>query len=203
MKRASSVAILALLASLGTGLTWLVQHSSAPRIAAEQRLIDSRKLLDLLPPDSYDNQPLEQPLTLENTALGNSTLLAGYRATKAGNAYAVLLRSQTLGYEGAIDLMIAIDLNGRLIGVKTLKQAETPGLGGRIADWPNAWLQMFSGKSRTDPDDKGWALKKDQGQFDQIAGATITSRAVINATHDALRYFDEHRQQLLGSPSHE
>ncbi|RKS18704.1 electron transport complex protein RnfG [Pseudomonas sp. WPR_5_2] len=203
MKRASSVAILALLASLGTGLTWLVQHSSAPRIATEQRLIDSRKLLDLLPPDSYDNQPLEQPLTLENTALGNSTLLAGYRATKAGNAYAVLLRSQTLGYEGAIDLMIAIDLNGRLIGVKTLKQAETPGLGGRIADWPNAWLQMFSGKSRTDPDDKGWALKKDQGQFDQIAGATITSRAVINATHDALRYFDEHRQQLLGSPSHE
>ncbi|WP_160106337.1 RnfABCDGE type electron transport complex subunit G [Pseudomonas izuensis] len=203
MNRASSVAILVLLAGLGIGLTWLAQHSSAPRIAAEQRLIDSRKLLDLLPPDSYDNQPLEQPLTLENTALGNSTLLAGYRATRAGNAYAVLLRSQTLGYEGAIDLMIAIDLNGRLIGVKTLKQAETPGLGGRIADWPNAWLQMFSGKSRTDPDDKGWALKKDQGQFDQVAGATITSRAVINATHDALRYFDEHRQQLLGNPSHE
>jgi electron transport complex protein RnfG len=46
-------------------------------------------------------------------------------------------------------------------------------------------------------------LKKDQGQFDQIAGATITSRAVINASHDALRYFDEHRQALLGSPSHE
>ncbi|MNU86637.1 Electron transport complex protein RnfG [compost metagenome] len=203
MSRASSVAILALLATFGIGLSYLAQHNSAPRIAAEQRLIDSRNLLDLLPPDSYDNKPLEQPLTLENTALGNSTLLAGYRATKANQAYAVLLRSQTVGYAGTIDLLIAIDLNGRLIGVKTLKQTETPGLGARIADWPNAWLQTLSGKSRTDPDDKGWALKKDQGQFDQIAGATITSRAVINATHDALRYFDEHRQQLLGSASHE
>jgi electron transport complex protein RnfG len=62
---------------------------------------------------------------------------------------------------------------------------------------------VFSGKSRTDPGDNGWALKKDQGQFDQIAGATITSRAVINATHDALRYFDEHRQALLGEASHD
>jgi len=25
---------------------------------------------------------------------------------------------------------------------------------------------------------------------------------VINAVHDALRYFDEHRQQLLGNPAH-
>lgn len=203
MSRASSAAILVLLAALGAGLSYLAQHASAPRIAAEQRLIDSRYLLDLLPSDSYDNQPLDQPLTLDNPALGHSTLLAGYRATKAGRVHAVLLRSQTLGYAGAIDLLIAIDLDGRLLGVKTLKQTETPGLGARIVDWPNAWLAVFSGRSRTDPGDNGWALKKDQGQFDQIAGATITSRAVINATHDALRYFDEHRQSLLGSPTDE
>ncbi|KPG94373.1 electron transporter RnfG [Pseudomonas sp. RIT-PI-q] len=199
MSRASSVVILVILAGVGLGATYLVQHASAPRIAAEQRQIDSRNLLDLLPTDSYDNQPLEQPLTLENSALANSTLLGGYRATKAGQPSAVLLRSQTLGYAGAIDLLIAIDANGKLLGVKTLKQSETPGLGARIADWPNTWLQVFAGKSRTEPADNGWALKKDQGQFDQIAGATITSRAVINAIHDALRYFDEHRQQLIGS----
>ncbi|WPN46256.1 RnfABCDGE type electron transport complex subunit G [Pseudomonas sp. P8_241] len=203
MSRASNIAILVLLATLGIGLTWLAQYSSAPRIAADQRLIDTRNLLDLLAADSYDNQPLEQPLPLENTKLENSTLLTGYRASKAGKACAVLLRSKTLGYAGAIELLIAIDANGRLIGVKTLKQSETPGLGARIADWPNTWLQALSDKSRTELADAGWALKKDQGQFDQIAGATITSRAVINATHDALRYFDGHRQALLGSPSHE
>ena len=202
MSRTSSIALVVLLAALGFGVTYFVQLVSAPRIAAEQRLIDSRNLLDLIPPDSYDNQPLEHPIKFETTVLTNSTLLGGYLATRADQPVAVLLRSQTLGYAGAIDLLIAVDANGRLLGVKTLKQSETPGLGARIADWPNAWLQIFSGKSRTDPNDSGWALKKDQGQFDQIAGATITSRAVINAVHDALRYFDEHRQQLLGNPAH-
>ncbi|MDB5997147.1 MAG: Ion-translocating oxidoreductase complex subunit [Pseudomonas sp.] len=198
MSRTSSVVIVLLMTGLGLGATYLVQRSSAPRIAAEQRLIDSRNLLDLLPADSYDNQPLEQPLRLDDTALTHSTLLAGYLATRAGQPSVVLLRSQTMGYAGAIDLLIAIGANGTLVGVKTLKQSETPGLGARIADWPNAWLQVFTGKSRNEPADTGWALKKDQGQFDQIAGATITSRAVINAVHDALRYFDEHSQQLTG-----
>jgi electron transport complex protein RnfG len=202
MNRTSSIAFVVLLAALGLGVTYCVQRGSAPRIAAEQRLIDSRHLLDLIVPDSYDNQPLEHPITIEAAALTNSTLLGGYLVTRADRPVAVLLRSQTLGYAGAIDLLIAIDANGRLLGVKTLKQSETPGLGARIADWPSTWLQVFSGKSRTEPGDSGWALKKDQGQFDQIAGATITSRAVINAVHDALRYFDEHRQQLLGIPAH-
>lgn len=204
MNRAISVATLVLLAGLGVGATYLVHQTSAGRIATEQHLIDSRTLLDMLPPGSYDNQPLEQPLALDNIALTNSTLLTGYLATRAGQPSAVLLRSQTVGYTSTIELLIAIDANGKLLGVKTLKQAETPGLGGRLADWPNAWLQRFTGKSRTDPADTGWALKKDQGQFDQMAGATTTSRAVINAIHDALRYFDEHRQQLLvGSSAHE
>jgi electron transport complex protein RnfG len=199
MNRTSSAVILLLLASLGMGATYLVQRSSAPRIAAEQRMIDSRNLLDLLPVDGYDNRPLEHSLDLENTGLSNSTLLAGYLATKAGKPSFVLLRSQTTGYSGTIELLIAIGANGKLAGVKTLKQSETHGLGAPIADWPNAWLQSFTGKSRTEPADIGWALKKDQGQFDQLAGATITSRAVINAIHDALRYFDEHSPRLLGS----
>ncbi|KOY03597.1 RnfABCDGE type electron transport complex subunit G [Pseudomonas nunensis] len=203
MNRATSVVTLVLLAGLGIGATDLVQHTSAERIATEQRLIDSRTLLDMLPPESYDNQPLEKPLALDNTSLSNSTLLTGYLATKAGQPSAVLLRSQTVGYTSTIELLIAIDANGKLLGVKTLKQAETPGLGGRLADWPNAWLHLFTGKSRTDPADNGWALKKDQGQFDQMAGATTTSRAVINAIHDALRYFDEHQQELVGSVVHE
>lgn len=199
MSRMSNVAILVVLAALGVGVTYFAQYSSAPHIAAEQRLIDSRHLLDLLPPDSYDNRPLEQPLRLGKTQLRDSTLQGGYLATRMGKPDIVLLRSETVGYAGAIDLLIAIDANGKLVGVKTLGQSETPGLGARVADWPNTWLQLFTGKSRNEPVDTGWALKKDQGQFDQIAGATITSRAVINAIHDALRYFDEHRQQLIGS----
>jgi len=203
VNRATSGVILVLIAGLGMAATYFAQHVSAPGIAAQQRLIDSRNLLDMLSPDSYDNQPLELPLTLTDRTLANSTLLAGYRATKAGQPSAVLLRSQTTGYAGTLELLIAIDVNGMLLGVKTLKQSETSGLGARIAEWPNGWLQVFSGLSLADTGNNGWALKKDQGQFDQITGATITSRAAINAIHDALRYFDEHRQALIGVNSHE
>jgi electron transport complex protein RnfG len=199
MNRTGSALTLLLLAMVGIGATYLLQRNSAPQIAAEHRLADSRKLLDVLPADSYDNQPLEQPLTLTDTGLSHSTLTAAYRATRNGQTVAVLLRNQTEGYAAAIELLIAIDTNGKLLGVKTLKQNETPALGGPIGDWPNHWLQTFTGKSRGEPNDAGWALKKDQGQFDQMAGATITSRAAINAIHDALRYFDEHRSALLGS----
>ena len=203
MSRASSITLLVFLAALGMGVTYFVQLGSAPRIAAEQRLLDSRNLLDLLPSDSYDNQPLDHPIRIETTTLANSTLLGGYLATRGDQPVAVLLRSQTLGYTGAIELMIAVDANGRLLGVKTLKQSETPGLGGKIAATPNPWLQGFSGKSRNEPPDSGWGLKKDNGQFDQMAGATITSRSVIGAIHDALRYFDEHQAQLTARPTHE
>jgi electron transport complex protein RnfG len=201
MNRAATVVTLVLLAGAGLGLTYVVQRVSAPQIASEQRLLDSRKLLDVLAADAYDNQPLEQPLALTDTTLSHSTLLAGYRASKAGQPVAVLLRTQTEGYAGVIELLIAIDANGRLLGVKTLRQNETPALGGLIGDWPNQWLATFTGKSRNAPDDAGWALKKDQGQFDQLAGATITSRATLNAIQDTLRYFDEHRAILLGTGS--
>jgi len=199
MKRNFSVLMLVVVAGLGAGATFFLQHAAAPRISAEQRLIESRKLFDMLPAGSYDNQPLDQSLELKDIALSNSTLLGGYLATAGGKPSAVILRSQVTGYENAIELLIVIDINGKLQGVKTLKQSETPGLGGRIADQPNPWLQGFFGKSRNDPGDSGWALKKDQGQFDQLIGATVTSRAVISAIHDALRYFDEHQPQLIGS----
>lgn len=199
MSRTVSAVTVVLLAIIGIAATYVVQRINAPQIAAAQRLIETRKLLDLLPLQTYDNQPLEEPLAVADTALSHSTLTGGYRATLGGQTVAILLLSQAQGYAGAIELLIAVDANGRLLGVKTLKQNETPALGGHLGDWPNAWLQTFIGKSGNEPTEAGWALKKDRGQFDQMAGATITSRAAISAIHDALRYFDEHRAALLGS----
>ena len=203
MKTTRSLVLLALLGLLGIGATLWLQHAATPRIEAEQHALQARRLLDVLPAGSYDNHPLDQRLPLGDVQLSNSRLLDGYLATRNDQPSAVLLRSQVSGYAGPIELLIAIDSQGRLLGSKTLRQDETPGLGARIAEWPNAWLQVFSGKSRDDPGDAAWALKKDHGQFDQIAGATITSRAVISALHDALRYFDEHHEQLLPGAPHE
>jgi electron transport complex protein RnfG len=203
MNNPRGIAILVVLAGLGLAAIYLMQISTTGRIEAQRQAIANRTLLDVLPADQYDNQPLAQPVLADSVTLAHSILLGAYLATRADQPTAVLLRSQAAGYEGSIELLIAIDPQGRLSGVKTLRQSETPGLGAAIADWPNAWLQTFSGKSRQSPDDSGWALKKDDGQFDQLAGATVTSRAVLEAVHDALRYFDEHKAQLTGVATHE
>lgn len=203
MRNPGGLAFLALLTALGFGATYLMQIGTAERIEVQQQTLANRSLLEVLPAGLYDNQPLARPVLTDPVPLDHSTLLGGYLATHAGQPAAVLLRSQTLGYEGSIELLIAIDPSGRLLGVKTLRQTETPGLGAAIAGWPNAWLQRFNGKSREAPSDSGWALKKDQGQFDQLAGATVTSRAVLQAVHDALRYFDEHKASLTAGVAHE
>ncbi|MBT2372008.1 RnfABCDGE type electron transport complex subunit G [Pseudomonas fluorescens] len=201
MKRARGLLIVLLIAAAGIALTLLVHQLTASRAAQEQQDQQRRAFLDILPGGSYDNQPLEHPLAMNPQVLANSQLLGGYLATLSSQPNAVLLHSQVSGYGGPIELLIAISQNGKLLGVKTLKQSETPGLGGHIAEGNNPWLAAFKARSRHDPADAGWALKKDQGQFDQMAGATITSRAVINAVHDALRYFDEQRQSMLEQPA--
>lgn len=203
MKRIVSLAGVALLAGLGIAGTLQVQQTTAPYSAAQRQALDSRVRLSVLPAGSYDNQPLEHPLPLHDVQLANSRLSKGWLATLDGQPRAVLFQSRTQGYEGPIDLLIAIGSDARLLGVKTLTQRETPGLGSPIADEDHPWIRAFQGKSRNDPTDPGWALKKDQGAFDQLAGATVTSRAVLQATHDALRYFDEQRRELLKEPGNE
>ncbi len=40
-------------------------------------------------------------------------------------------------------------------------------------------------------------MKKDGGVFDQMAGATITPRAVVKAVKEGLDFFAAHRAEIL------
>ncbi|MET3054629.1 RnfABCDGE type electron transport complex subunit G [Pseudomonas alkylphenolica] len=200
MRSAVPLLLIAVL-SLGSSVIW--QHFSAKDIARAQQQLKAQTWLSVLAKQTYDNQPLQTPVALDNPTLAHSQLLAGYRATLAGQPSAVVLHSQLQGYGGALELLIAIDPQGRLLGTKVLRQQETPGLGAKLVEPGNAWLHGLIGASRENTADTAWALKRDNGQFDQLAGATVTSRAVIHAVHDALRYFDEHRQRLLEGASND
>jgi Na+-translocating ferredoxin:NAD+ oxidoreductase subunit G len=83
-----------------------------------------------------------------------------------------------LGYSGTIRLVYGVDASGALTGVQVLEHTETPGLGAKIT---TAWIDQFKGRTRDEV-----ALKKDGGAIDAIAAATISSRAVTQAVHDAM-----------------
>ncbi|WP_460418318.1 RnfABCDGE type electron transport complex subunit G [Pseudomonas sp. microsymbiont 2] len=190
--------LLSLVVGLAIAATLAWQRWTAPSIAEGTRQLQQQQWLAALPQGSYDNQPLDTPLPLVDARLRHSHLLAGYRASLAGLPVAVLLHSSVQGYAAPIRLIIAIDIQGRLLGVRVLEQQESPGLGNRLVDPALHWLDQFTGKALGDTAEPRWAIKRDHGAFDQLAGATVTSRAVIDAVQDALRYFDEHRASLLG-----
>jgi len=95
---------------------------------------------------------------------------------------------------------MAVDADGRILGVRVLKHSETPGLGDKIEITRHAWITSFDGKSLDDPPPAQWAVRKDGGIYDSFAGATITPRAVVRAVKGGLDYFAAHRRQILGDP---
>ncbi|QCI11057.1 RnfABCDGE type electron transport complex subunit G [Pseudomonas putida] len=194
----STLAVIVIAAlALSATLAWRQWTEQARAHALVHLQIEQR--LAVLPAQSYDNQPLDTPLALPEPQLPNSRILAGYLATLATQPTAVLLISQTQGYSSAITLGIAISPDGRLLASRVIEQQETPGLGGRLGDPQVGWLAQFANRRATDK----WMLKRDHGDFDQLVGATVTSRAVMEALQEALGYFDQHRNELLGVPGHE
>nr|WP_100547409.1 MULTISPECIES: electron transport complex subunit RsxG [unclassified Pseudomonas] len=186
--------------AIGTvGSVALLQQGTATRIAAAEREAQVRALAEILPSGSYDNHLLDNRIELNAPELGHRSLQSAYLALKGDQPSALILPvTAPDGYSGAIHLLVGIFADGRLAGVRVLGHRETPGLGDKIELTKSDWVRSFEGKSLSDPGEDGWAVKKDRGEFDQFAGATITPRAVVKAVHGALRYFDKHRAQLLG-----
>lgn len=200
MKRGvRDVGLLLLTGVLAVSATLAWRQWTGPAIAGAEKQLQSRQRLAVLPDGSYDNQPLESPLPRPAAQRPNSRILAAYRATVAGKPSAIILITQAQGYAGPIVLSVAIATDGRLIGSQVVEQQESPGLGDRLGDPRLHWLSQFNNRDQGDH----WALKRDQGDFDQLAGATVTSRAVIAALQDTLSYFDEQRSVLLEGTTHE
>lgn len=191
--------VLGLFAIATVGSVALLQQATAERIAAAEREAQVRALGEILPAGSYDNHLLDNRLEIDARELGLRSPQSAYLALKSGAPSALILPvTAPDGYSGAIHLLVGIFADGRLAGVRVLGHKETPGLGDKIELAKSQWIRSFDGKSLNNPGADGWAVKKDRGEFDQFAGATITPRAVVKAVHGALQYFAAHRAQLLG-----
>ncbi|NRF47992.1 electron transport complex subunit RsxG [Pseudomonas stutzeri] len=192
--------VLGLFAIVTVGAVTLLQQGTAERIQAAERAAQVRALGEILPTGSYDNHLHDDSVLVQDRLLGNRSPLPAYIALKDGRPSAVILQAIAPdGYSGAIHLLVGIHADGRVAGVRVIGHRETPGLGDKIELAKSPWIRSFDGKSLTNPAADGWAVKKDRGEFDQFAGATITPRAVVGAVHRALQYFDAHKAELLAA----
>jgi len=96
------------------------------------------------------------------------------------------------GYGGKIDIMIGVVSESTISGIKIINHSETPGLGANITK--QDFYKNFTGKNLINTN---WSLKKNGGDVDQVSGATISSTTIMDAVHDGLIYFSEHKDKIL------
>ena len=167
-----------------------------------QRRLDEdlkRSLEEVVPAALYDNDLLQDTLNIPsgdyNIGANETTV---YIALKSGNVTAVCFKFVAPdGYSGAINMIMGLDRDGNILGVRVLSHKETPGLGDKIEVAKSDWILSFVGRSLDNLSKQQWAVKKDGGDFDQFAGATITPRKSVQAIYRGLQLFKAHQAQLV------
>ncbi|WP_297529287.1 electron transport complex subunit RsxG [Thiohalobacter sp.] len=192
-----------LFAAIGTGMVAYTYDATRERIHENERLALLRHIHQIINPERHDNDLFHDTIqVVDPNLLGTDEPVTVYRARMGGHPVAVVMTPVAPdGYNGSIRLLVGIDVNGRITGVRVLSHRETPGLGDAIEADRSDWILGFEGRSLNDPPESQWAVKRDGGVFDQFTGATITPRAVVKAVKRALIYFEQHREALFAAPA--
>ena len=93
------------------------------------------------------------------------------------NGFAFIAKGR--GYGGDISILVGINTDFTIKKISIIANTETPGLGTKISE--NFFIDQFAGLSSHEI-----SLAKDGGKIDAITGATISSRAVVDAVKSEL-----------------
>lgn len=193
--------VLALFALVTSLILATTNELTYERIEQSEREAAQRALLEIIPLERHDNdmlmdvQPVPEQfwVTLGLKKGGNIHI-----ARDQGQPVAAIIPAVTPdGYSGAISMIIGVNFNGSVAGVRVVDHRETPGLGDKVDLKKSDWILSFNGKSLVNPQASGWTVKKEGGDYDQFTGATITPRAVVKQVLKTLQYFEDDRERLL------
>lgn len=196
---------LAVLAAVCTALVAITWHLTAPRIAQNEQAALERSLSPTLADLLYDNTLTESVIVIQPPhELPGTEPVQVYRVWSEDEPVAaVFVVQEPGGYAGPIRLLIGVAYSGEVSGVRVLSHRETPGLGDLIEADKSDWLEQFPDTSLETPPRGQWAVERDGGAFDQITGATVTTRAVVRAIKQTLLYFEANRDEIFAAEGRE
>jgi len=168
--------ILALYAAAAcVGLAFV--YTGTEKIIAQRQAADQDAALrDLFP----EADRFESITDIESPDLSVTIEEGGaFAALKSGSVIGVALRTLRASYGGPIKILVGVDVNSRICGVKILEHKDTPGLGANAGSATYFidrskgihFYDQFVGKNASDP----FEPKQD---VIAITAATITSKAV-------------------------
>ena len=195
--------LLALFALITALILASTDRVTEDRIAESERLAAQKALFEIVPLALHNNdllvdlQPIPEQYWL---ALGLDNGGDVHIARLDDQPVAAIVPSITPdGYSGDIAMIVGINFDGTVAGVRVVDHKETPGLGDKVELRKSDWILSFNGKSLNNPEISKWNVKKDRGDFDQFTGATITPKAVIHQIAKTLEYFEKDRERLLSA----
>ena len=96
------------------------------------------------------------------------------------------------GYSGLVKVMVGFEPDGTIKNIAVLEQKETPGLGTKMKS--EKFMKQFRGKN---PASFNLKVKKEGGEVDALAGATISTRAFGEATQQAYDAYINNKETLV------
>ena len=166
--------ILFLITGICVGLLGVVNQITLPIIEANSLKIEQESMKQLL--SEADN-------FIQVNAISDTLIKKVFVAKSSSNIVGYVVNVEPKGYGGTIGLLVGIDSDHVIKGVKILSHSETPGFGAN-ADKP-AFIDQYTGRKgllkviKTTPK---------EGEIQAITGATITSAAITEGVNAAVNY---------------
>ncbi len=182
-------ALLAVAVLSAAALGYVYQITKEPIARAkDQKTLDAiREVVG-----SFDNNPFAEKTAV--TTPGGKYKLELYPARENGIITSVAIKTfSDNGFGGKIELIVGMLMDGTITGYKVIEQKETPGLGTKITE--NKFAGQFIGLNSYYDTIK---LKKDGGEIDAVTGATISSKAVIDAVEKAVQTYKKFNTGATG-----
>ncbi|TLM76602.1 electron transport complex subunit RsxG [Microbulbifer harenosus] len=200
-----NAAVLALFALVTAGTLAITQITTREPIERAIREASARALLEIIPLERHSNDLLVDTYPIPKQYWAMLGLKQGGNINLAressGVIDAVIIPTVAPdGYSGPIQMLVGVNRDGSIAGVRVTNHAETPGLGDKVEVKKSDWILSFNGKSLADPERDQWKVQKDGGAFDQFTGATITPRAVVKQVRKVLDFVAEHQQEIFTAP---
>ena len=137
------------------------------RIAESERLAAQKALFEIIPLERHNNDLLldTQPIPKQYWAsLGLESGGDIHIARLDGQPVAAIIPSITPeGYSGDIAMIVGVNFDGSIAGVRVVEHKETPGLGDKVDLRKSDWILSFNGKSLSNPSQAHGMLKKRKG----------------------------------------
>lgn len=169
MSSARMVVLLLIIGVLSGGILAGVYEVANPLIQKNRQKELAKAIFEVLP-RARSYQKVKKENVLFYQGLDENKKLVG-----------IAFVAQGPGFQGAIKMMVGMDNSLRkLTGLRVLENVETPGLGGKITE---EWFQdQFKGISVSPSVEYVKNQKPTKpNQIEAISGATISSRAIVDA----------------------